>query len=250
MLKARVVIVFLAIITLTLFSLEDNVLVADGDDDQCESLSESNSVDTEEAEVKQRIWEIIDKHANREKRSDILTVTIDGTKFYVIDYGEDEAFLLQKESVEIDSFGESNIWRDSKARAYLNDSSEGGYLYGKDVLGRMLIEKELATASTYDRSGEFITTKDKVFLPSEADMLRTVNGNGRSIDNMEFTQSRSMVLSQNVRSNGTDYLLRSPAHDENSLAGVLLDGTIGCGKCDTPCMIRPAMWVDISCFNK
>lgn len=241
----KIAMAFIAIAILTVIFLCDETYDAKAETSQ--NLSAEPAQESTEANamnVKNRILEILDAQSNLIKGSDVFTVSIDNTDFYVIGQKDDEVLLFSKESIKESSFGKSVVWKTSKAREYLNDADSDGYLSDRPILKSMLVETTISTANTYNRSGGYAKTCDSVFLLSEADFFRTANTID-TFEDEEYTIGRNFRISDNVRNNGTSYWLRSPKSRKNISAAILTDGTLGGNFCEDECMIRPAMWVNI-----
>ena len=100
------------------------------------------------------------------------TVTIDGVEWYVLVKDNGKALLWAKDPVEQREFNNStsNAWQNSALRTYLN----GTWLNKTTVLKGKAVQTDITTRSQYNAT-TWITTQDKVFLLSEADLFGTVN---------------------------------------------------------------------------
>ena len=175
------------------------------------------------------------------------TVSIDGIEWYCLVKDEEEnKALIWANSTENPGtsmpFGSSNVWRDSAVRTYLNET----WLEGTTVLKEKAVETDITTRSAYNAS-TWITTTDKVFLLSEADLFGTFNGT-TTTNPQDYTYGNS-VLVPNVnmrKTNLSGSWLRSPRNSTRQLAYVITAGTVYNTLYTDSCRVRPALWVDLS----
>ena len=175
------------------------------------------------------------------------TVSIDGIEWYCLVKDEEEnKALIWANSTENPGtsmpFGSSNVWRDSAVRTYLNET----WLEGTTVLKEKAVETDITTRSAYNVS-TWITTTDKVFLLSEADLFGTFNGT-TTTNPQDYTYGNS-VLVPNVnmrKTNLSGSWLRSPRNSTRQLAYVITAGTVYNTLYTDSCRVRPALWVDLS----
>ena len=173
------------------------------------------------------------------------TVSIDGIEWYCLVKDEEEnKALIWANSTENPGtsmpFGSSNVWRDSAVRTYLNET----WLEGTTVLKEKAVETDITTRSAYNAS-TWITTTDKVFLLSEADLFGTFNGT-TTTNPQDYTYGNS-VLVPNVnmrKTNLSGSWLRSPRNSTRQLAYVITAGTVYNTLYTDSCRVRPALWVD------
>ena len=181
------------------------------------------------------------------------TVSIDGIEWYVLvkDTTDNKALLWAKGPVEKRQFNSStsnNTWRDSSLRTYLN----GDWLNGTTVLKGKVVETDITTRSQYNAS-TWITTQDKVFLLSEADLFGTFNKTTITTDARDYTYGNSVIVPDvNMRKvdNGvtTNTHLRSPCLSTAYVGYMMLDGTIyenANGGVTRAVGIRPALWFSL-----
>ena len=168
------------------------------------------------------------------------TVTIDDIEFYVLVKEEDRALIWAKNPVVERVFGSSTVWRDSPLRTYLNET----WLNSTTVLKEKAIETDITTRSAYNAS-TWITTTDKVFLLSEADVSGTFNS-ATTTDSRDYTYGSSVIVPDvNMRKSSNHTYMRSPTYTTNWLA--VLNGITGAmsrGTCGHTYPSRPALWVD------
>ena len=181
------------------------------------------------------------------------TVSIDGIEWYCLvkDEEENKALIWSEDLVERRQFNSStsnNTWRDSTLRTYLN----GDWLESTTVLKEKAIETDITTRSQYNAS-TWITTTDKVFLLSEADLCGTFNGTATS-NAQDYTYGNSVLVPDvNMRAHpsGITYFVRSPSGNTARIAFMLADGTINPPistgyNVTVSTGIRPAMWVSLA----
>ena len=169
------------------------------------------------------------------------TVYIDGIEWYVLvkDTTDNKALLWSKEPTETRTFGSSNTWRDSALRTYLN----GDWLNGTTVLKGKVVETDITTRSQYNAS-TWITTSDKVFLLSEADMFGTSNGTATT-NALNYTYGNTVLVPDiNMRKSSATCWLRSPRGDSSCVAGVSSEGKVP-DSYSTTRGVRPALWFSL-----
>ena len=173
------------------------------------------------------------------------TVSIDGIEWYVLvkDTTDNKALLWSKEPTETRTFGSSNTWRDSALRTYLN----GDWLNGTTVLQSKALLTDITTRNQYNGS-TWITTSDKVFLLSEADLFGTFNKTATA-DIQDYTYGGSVIVPDvNMRKFTGDARfawLRSPCHVSTSVADVSPEGSVDSFKCSLTLGVRPALWFSL-----
>ena len=171
------------------------------------------------------------------------TVSIDSIEWYVLvkDTTDNKALLWSKEPTENRPFGSSNIWRDSAVRTYLN----GDWLDSTTVLQSKALVTDITTRSQYNAS-TWITTSDKVFLLSEADLFETFNGSPTDND-QDYTYEGKVIVSDiDMRKfTSASYMwLRSP-YSGGNVSYVTALGTLTSFNVSTPLGVRPALWVSL-----
>ena len=174
-------------------------------------------------------------------------VSVDGVDFIVVDRDDDSAILLQKSAVKKSQFGSNNRWKGSTIETYLNSTESDGYLNGKTVLQELVGNgTEIKTAETYNRSGNnYVTTTDKVFLLSEADVFGTANKTATTTSE-EFTNGTGKLnISSDVLATGSWWWLRSPRFYSTTVAIVDYDGTADSGIYFGTYDVRPAFSVNL-----
>ena len=113
------------------------------------------------------------------------TVTIDGVEFHVLakDAVKGRALLLTKDFVKEAAFDQSsNKWEESDIRAWLGDE----WLDGMPTLKANAAETAIKTRVS-EASQDFVTTNDKVFLLSEADVFGTHNNSSANVKPDDYT---------------------------------------------------------------
>ena len=179
------------------------------------------------------------------------TVSIDGIEWYCLvkDEEENKALIWSKEPVGQRQFNSSksgNIWRDSELRAYLN----GDWLESTTVLIEKAIETDITTRSQYNAT-DWITTQDRVFLLSEADLFGTFNRTATS-NAQDYTYGNSVIVPDvNMRkvNSTTNSWMRSPCVSTAYVGYLQPDGAIYLtqnGGVTYVLGFRPALWVDLS----
>ena len=101
----------------------------------------------------------------------------------------------------------------------------------------------ITTRSQYNTT-DWITTQDKVFLLSEADLFGTFNKTKTS-DAQDYTYGNSVIVPNiNMRKSSNICWLRSARGNASGEAVVQSDGTALSYGCTAFRGIRPALWVD------
>ncbi len=175
------------------------------------------------------------------------TVSIDGIEWYVLvkDTDENKALLWAKEPVSSSKFGSSNVWQNSTVRTTLN----GTWLNSTTVLKEKVVETTITTRSQIGAT-TWITTQDKVFLLSEADLFGTFNGSSTS-NAQDYTYGTSqLVTNSSVRgftntSYGIYCWLRSPRDNSGRVAVVHDYAAAGYYGYSAACGVRPALWFSL-----
>ncbi len=174
------------------------------------------------------------------------TVTIDGIEFYVLAKQDDKALLFSKNILEERAFDSSdNRWMSSSMRTYLN----GDWLSSKTTLSQYAVETELKTIQEFD-SSSLDTTKDKVFLLSEADVFGS-SGNV-TVESSHYTTGAKLAApggswsAQYLGSNDW-WWLRSPSFSGDHMANVNREGSVDYYYLyhGTQGGVRPALWVNL-----
>ena len=180
------------------------------------------------------------------------TVTIDGIEWYCLVKDDGKALIWAKEPIEKRQFNSSpnNTWRDSTLKTYLN----GEWLDGTTMLKEKAIETDITTRSQYNAT-DWITTQDKVFLLSEADLFGTFYKTATS-DARDYTYGNStlvqneMVRRFSVKDGITYCWLRSPAYSTTYVTPFYYSGNfenynVG-NVTGTTGGVRPALWVSLA----
>ena len=163
-----------------------------------------------------------------------------------------KALIWAKEPIEKRQFNSSpnNTWRDSTLKTYLN----GEWLDGTTMLKEKAIETDITTRSQYNAT-DWITTQDKVFLLSEADLFGTFYKTATS-DARDYTYGNStlvqneMVRRFSVKDGITYCWLRSPAYSTTYVTPFYYSGNfenynVG-NVTGTTGGVRPALWVSLA----
>ena len=125
-------------------------------------------------------------------------------------------------------------------RTYLNET----WLESTTVMKEKAIETEITTRSQYDAT-DWITTKDKVFLLSEADVFGTFNRT-ETTDARDYTYGNEALVPDLDMIKSTPSWLRSPHTDTKYVAGVNSTSTgVGYGTVTLNYGVRPALWVSL-----
>ena len=175
------------------------------------------------------------------------TVWIDDIEWYVLAKDNGKALIWSKDIICTHEFGSNTVWQDSTLRAYLNDE----WLESTTVLKNKAVQTDITTRSQYNAT-TWLTTTDKVFLLSEADLFGTFNRK-TTTDERDYTY-RSEVIVPDVAMRKavgfTYYWQRSPAYDATGVSNVIsssgIHNTNNSGTCKQLLGIRPALWVDLS----
>ena len=175
------------------------------------------------------------------------TVSIDGIEWYVLvkDTTDNKALLWAKEPVSSSKFGSSNVWQNSTVRTTLN----GTWLNSTTVLKEKVVETTITTRSQIGAT-TWITTQDRVFLLSEADLFETFNGSSTS-NAQDYTYGTSqLVTNSSVRgftntSYGIYCWLRSPRDNSGRVAVVHDYAAAGYYGYSAACGVRPALWFSL-----
>jgi len=145
-------------------------------------------------------------------------------------------------------FGPTNKWDASTIRTALN----GTYLTTYPTAASKALEVTLYTRGGYNDNtvANRLTTDDKVFLLSEADVFGTSNkGKDTSPQAWEYTFNSARIpyfTDVSKRTAPRPWWLRSPASDYDLVAIVSKEGKVisyGCGDLDY--FIRPAFWYNM-----
>lgn len=178
---------------------------------------------------------------------DAETVTIDGLQWYVLAKDGGKALLFCRSVLYGDPqvFDETaNVWRDSDIRSYVN----GAWLEEYPTLQAAAVETDISTRSA-SGSDSFLTTKDKVFFLSEADICGTQNR--RPAKEGDYTYGGAPLPAPGgswASPSIGHYYLRSPFETDDCVGIVRSDGSLGEGapvsEDSFPCF-RPALWVNL-----
>ena len=189
------------------------------------------------------------------------TVTLDGRDWYLLARDGNKALIWAKEMETtfgtdgVDVFdgiannnnSGDNVWETSSVRTWLNET----YLTNSlSTLKGHAVQTAINTRSEYN-ADTWITTQDKVFLLSEADLFGTVSDQATS-DARDYTYGTSqLATSVNMRkcSNAisTSYWLRSPRNSTTNVAYCSASsGRVISGYYWYNLGVRPAMWVNLA----
>ena len=170
------------------------------------------------------------------------TVTISGEEWYVLAKEDGKALLLAKNvSGEARRFDSGVIWEGSEIQTYLN----GEWLDSRPVLKELAEETTIYTRSAYNAdTTSFITSLDKVFLLSEADVFGTQNG-GTAVTKDYTTGAKLPAPGGSWVVNGKWWWLRSPKRGVNDVAGVDSAGNSAFSGRIALRSVRPALWVNL-----
>ena len=171
------------------------------------------------------------------------TVTIDGIEWYCLVKDDGKALIWAKEPTEERIFGSNNVWQTSTLRTYLN----GDWLNSTTVLKEKAVETDITTRSQSSAT-DWITTPDKVFLLSEADLFGTINDVATANEQDYTYGNETLVPDENMRKfTGANYVwLRSPYGNAGNVAYVTTAGTITSFNVSNPLGVRPALWVSLA----
>ena len=130
-------------------------------------------------------------------------------------------------------------------RTYLN----GDWLEGTTVLKEKAIETDITTRSQINAT-TWITTQDRVFLLSEADLFGTIN-NVATANEQDYTYGNSVIVPDvNMRKfTGSAYAwLRSPRYSTSCEALVNSNGSVynTSNGVNGTYGVRPALWVSLA----
>lgn len=189
-----------------------------------------------------------------------LTIELDGVEFYVLEVQGNKALIMSKYGLEARPFNDStkgssepgnNQWKDSALQVYLN----GDWLKDKPMLTKLAQPTTLNTRSEFN-STSFITSTDKVFVLSEADLTGnaklTYSGN-YTVEARDYTLGTAKIVPENLRAcqdlygNHCYSWLRSPSY---STAYAALTGYNSTGasyaRVTSNYYVRPALMIDLS----
>lgn len=178
-------------------------------------------------------------------------ITIDGIDFYVLanDTTNNRILIWSKDVLFTQAFGSTNVWESSTLRTYLNET----WLSENSTLQRA-VETTITTRSSYN-SNDFIETKDKVFLLSEADLFGTTQGGKTAVEQDYTYNGAQLPITESMRKCSDKinvlYNLRSPAFTSTRLTlmgcstGTYVPGTTGDAGCTYPRGVRPALWIKV-----
>ena len=182
-------------------------------------------------------------HLRLREEDEESTVMIDNISFYVFGQSDGYALLLSKKIDCTMIFGESCYWDESDVRKYLNKDGPRGYLYDKPLLKRIISEREIYTRQFRGRNSDFVITKDKVFLLSEADVFGTTFEK-LTARREDFSINENFILSKKARINNDYYWLRSCTQENPcKLAIVTTQGVLSKSLPVFGFGVRPACWV-------
>ncbi|MGN0537319.1 MAG: DUF6273 domain-containing protein [Acutalibacteraceae bacterium] len=173
------------------------------------------------------------------------TVTIDGVQWYVLAKENGRALIWSKNIVgNLQAFTSSGSdtapWSSSSARATLKT-----WLSNTTVLKDKAIETDITTRDPGNTSA-WITTSDKVFMLSEADVFGTFSGSATT-NSKDYTYgNQKLVTDSDMIKSNQSYWLRSGYG--NKIAAVTSSGARGDNYYYMPNTygFRPALWVDLT----
>ena len=188
------------------------------------------------------------------------TVTIDGRDWYLLARDGNKALIWAKEMETtfgtdgVDVFdgiannnnSGDNVWETSSAREWLN----GTYLTSLSTLQSHAVQTSITTRSEYN-ADTWITTQDKVFLLSEADLFGTHKSTATS-EAKDYTYGTSQLVTDvNMRKCDTTiatyYWLRSPYGAAGAVADVSAStSVVGSFGYFYRRGVRPALWVNLA----
>ena len=173
------------------------------------------------------------------------TVTIDGIEWYCLVKDDGKALIWAKEPIEERIFGSNNVWQTSTLRTYLN----GDWLESTTVLKEKAVETDITTRSQINAT-DWITTSDKVFLLSEADLFGTFDRT-TTTDTRDYTYGNSIIVpDENMRkfTGGSYVWLRSPSYAVGRVAYVTTSGALVSNYSIVmgALGVRPALWVSLA----
>ena len=116
-------------------------------------------------------------------------VTIDGVKWFVLAKETGKALIWSTDSIENKEFDTANnsLWRDSSLRKYLNEDWINSKTELKDKVAYTNIHTRIAGTD------KFNTTKDRVFLLSEADLYGTHSYGQQNPDYRDYTYQGKQI---------------------------------------------------------
>ena len=184
------------------------------------------------------------------------SVLIDGNYYYVLAKDGDKALLWSKNSLLADKYGSTPSWSTSTIRTTLNST----WINSKPTLNAHVLNDDeiidIYTRTTNSATASWATTKDRVFLLSEADLFDTTMGQAASTRDYTYMGKKLPVLPAMLKdqSGQKGYWLRG--FDNNSLssgadkrvANVTSNGKLGGldqyeSKSSITNGIRPAFWI-------
>ena len=172
-------------------------------------------------------------------------MTIDGIEWYCLVKDDGKALIWAKEPIEERIFGSNNVWQTSTLRTYLN----GDWLESTTVLKEKAVETDITTRSQINAT-DWITTPDKVFLLSEADLFGTFDRT-TTTDTRDYTYGNSIIVpDENMRkfTGGSYVWLRSPSYAVGRVAYVTTSGALVSNYSIVmgALGVRPALWVSLA----
>lgn len=184
------------------------------------------------------------------------TVTIDGVQWYVLVKDGGEALLYAKDPVKTSTT--SLDWSTSTIRTDLN----GTWLTGKPTLKEKAVEKTIytrdksvAAIAPTDVTAKWITTTDKVFLLSEADLFGTQGGSATS-EARDYTygskpivpdiEMRKFIANNPATGVNVSYSWLRSAYSSAGVSYVYSTGTHGYISPTSTFGVRPALWVNLT----
>lgn len=188
------------------------------------------------------------------------TVTIDGIEWYVLTQKLDQYLLWSASPVNEGQMGFADTakvnWKDSTLRMWLNGTSNSDFLKKIPTLSPKIVTAQGLTTRSILDPAEWVTTDDKVFLLSEADIFGTTGGTTAQDKDYTCGYKTSFVMesmrkSKNEVSGGSStsksYWLRNVYTTKQTIANVHgNEGTIGNTSSTSACHVRPALWVNIN----
>ena len=169
------------------------------------------------------------------------TVNIDGIQWYVLAKDDRKALIYSKDSVETRRFDASTVvWRDSELRTYLN----GDWLDSKPTLKEKAVQTDITTRA-YTNAEEWITTQDKVFCLSEADLFGTHSDGQKPTDSKDYTYNSTLLVTDALKKIHDNAWLRT-VNKEGRVSMVSGDGTKIWVASPVPTSVydvHPALWI-------
>ncbi len=189
-----------------------------------------------------------------------LTIELDGVEFYVLEIQDNKALIMSKYGLEARPFNDStkassepgnNQWKDSALQVYLN----GDWLKDKPMLTKLAQNTTLNTRAEYN-SSDFVTTTDKVFVLSEADLTgnakQSYSGN-YTVSAKDYTLGVEKIVPENLRAckdlygNNCYSWLRSPSYTSYYAALTGYNSpSASYGGVTSSYYVRPALVIDMS----